>query len=566
MMKNISKIILAAVLCLCLSSTAFAAPLDRYTIDDTTEAVTLYGSVEGAEYLDPIAIEVLNSGVVLSKDDVYTTEKAKEDFIHITQLLADKNGGYTLTIDMSGKDAAFYTVRVNGELGDNKFFFATSATKTTELGRIKLMCNSNQTIAVKRLLTALDTTNKDSVIINMFGVSEPLTSQVNADDLALTFYTVAKESSNTFDSAENFKKAVEKAVHLVAMNEGKGDASLYGSELGVSEEIIKIYSEEVSAAAKADFVNNFFKGKSIFTTEAAKKAYEDGVALAYANSINSLADVTAIIEKYGKAIGVDMSDYKDLKATEKQELCEFIADKNGFESLGDLAKAVNDKVKDIVSDRKSSGGGSSGGGGGGGGGSVSAGSTGFSPVVAPETLKGVGFSDMAGSEWAQEAVDALSDKGVVAGVGSNMYAPTKEITREEMLTMLMRAYGVDVKDASTDKFADVKATDWFAPYVAKALELGVTSGISDKEFGSGRKITRQEAAVMAARIAKYFGKTFASDAEAFTDDSQIADWAKTAVYELKNAGVIGGIGDGSFAPNVTCTRAQAAVIIYQLIK
>ena len=464
---------------------------------------------------------------------------------------------------MNGKDAAFYTVRVNGELGENKFFFATTATKNTELGRIKLMCNAAQTVAVKRIVTALDSTNKDSVIINMFGVTEPLTSQVNADNLALAFYNLAKESTNTFDSAEKFRKAIETAVHLVAMNEGKGDPSLYGSELGVSEDIIEIYSKEVSADAKADFVNTFFKGKSFFTTKDAKKAYEDGVAFSYANSIDSLADVTAIIEKYGKEIGVDMSDYKDLKSTEKQKLCEFIADKNSFASLSDLAKAVNEKVKDIISDRKSSGGGSSGGGG---GGSMSAGSTGFSPVVAPETIKGEGFSDMAGSEWAQEAVEALSNKGVVTGVGSNMYAPTKEITREEMLTMLLRAYNVDVKTASTDKFADVKATDWFAPYVAKALEIGVTSGVSDTEFGAGKKITRQEAAVMAARIAKYFGAELKADTEVFTDDGQIADWAKTAVYELKNAGVIGGIGDGSFAPAVTCTRAQAAVIIYQLIK
>ena len=68
------------------------------------------------------------------------------------------------------------------------------------------------------------------------------------------------------------------------------------------------------------------------------------------------------------------------------------------------------------------------------------------------------------------------------------------------------------------------------------------------------------------RIAKAFGKSFTSESETFADDAEIASWAKTAVYELKNAGVIGGVGDNKFAPAGTCTRAQAAQIIYQLIK
>lgn len=562
-MKNISKIILAVSMCLCLSCTAFAAPLDRYEIDDTTESVTIYGSVEGAGYLDPIAIEVLNAGVELKKDDVHTTESVKEDFIHITQLLADKNGGYKLEIDMSGHDADFYAVRVNGVTGENKFFFATTATKNTELGKIKLMCNSNQTVAVTRLVAALDSTNPDSTLINMFGITDELVDEVDAKNLATALYNIVKADATAVGSAANFKKAVEKATHLAAMNEGKGDAGLYGDELGISEENQKVYAEELSKEAKASFVADYFKGKALLTTGAAKKAYEEGLILAYAASIDSLADVTKIIESYGDEIGVDMSDYKKLKSTEKQELAEYITEKNGLDTLDKLKTAINDKIDDIL-DGRNSGGGSGSGSGGGGGGSMSAGTTGFTPVTTPETSKG--FTDMAGSEWALEAVNVLSDKGVVSGVGSNMFAPARDITREEMLTMLLRAYNVDVTGASTDKFADVNADAWFAPYVAKGLELGVTSGISGTEFGVGKIITRQEAAAMAARIAKAFGKTLTAESEAFSDDAEIAEWAKTAVYELKNAGVIGGVGDGSFAPNATCTRAQSAMIVYQLIK
>ena len=564
MMKNKSKIILAVSMCLCLSITAFAAPLDRYEIDDTTESVTIYGSVEGAGYLDPIAIEVLNAGVELKKDDVHTTESVKEDFIHITQLLADKNGGYKLEIDMSGRDADFYTVRVNGVTGENKFFFATSATKNTELGKIKLMCNSNQTVAVTRLVAALDSKNPDSTIINMFGVTEDLVDEVDAKNLATALYNIVKADASVLETPANFKKAVETATHLAAMNEGKGDAGLYGDELGVSKEDQKVYAEELSKEAKAAFINDNFKGKTLLTVADAKEAYEDGLIVAYASSIDSLADVTKIIESYGEEIGVDMSDYKKLKSTEKQKLAEYITEKSGLDTLDELKKAINDKVDDIIDDRSSGGSGGGGGGGSFGGGSVPSGSQGFSPVIDPDII--TGFTDMAGSEWALEAVNSLNDKGIVSGVGDRMFAPQRNITREEMLTMLLRAYGVDVSGAATDKFSDVEEGSWYAPYVAKGLELGVTEGISATEFGTGKNITRQEAAAMSNRIAKAFGKTFSAEAPVFGDDLEIADWAKTAVYELKNAGVIGGVGDNKFAPLGNCTRAQAAQIIYQLIK
>ncbi len=564
-MKNQFKIMLTVLLCLCLSSTAFAAPLDSYTIDDVSETVTIYGSVEGAEYLDPIAIEVLNAGVEIGEDDVIDTEAAKQKFIYVTQLLADREGGYSLTLAMAGKDAAFYSVRVNGELGDKKFFFATIATKETELGAIKRICNAPDNAAtITRLVNKLDSKNPDSVIINMFGVAEPLVSQVDAQDLAKTFYGLAKADANITTTPAGFKQGVETATHLVAMNEGKGDAGQYAAEIGVSEEIQKIYTEELSMEAKASFIEDYFKGKELFTLASAKDAFEEGIVLAYAESIDALADVTKIIETFGEEIGVDMSDYKKLKSDEKQELAEYISTKSGLDTIEDLKKAINDEMDEIIDDRSSGSSGGSGGGGGGGSSFVPSAGTGFSPVVDPATLNG--FTDMAGNEWAVEAVNNLNEKGIVSGVGDHMFAPGRSITREEMLTMLLRAYGVDVTGASTDKFTDVETGSWYAPYVAKGLQLGVTEGISATEFGTGKYITRQEAAAMASRIAKKFGKTFSTESEAFADDAEIASWAKTAVYELKNAGVIGGVGDNMFAPLGTCTRAQAAQIIYQLIK
>ena len=68
---------------------------------------------------------------------------------------------------------------------------------------------------------------------------------------------------------------------------------------------------------------------------------------------------------------------------------------------------------------------------------------------------------------------------------------------------------------------------------------------------------------MTQRAAEAVGKnlTAVSDSS-FTDADQISEYAQDAVYTLANAGIINGMGDGTFAPKANATRAQASVIIY----
>jgi len=51
----------------------------------------------------------------------------------------------------------------------------------------------------------------------------------------------------------------------------------------------------------------------------------------------------------------------------------------------------------------------------------------------------------------------------------------------------------------------------------------------------------------------------------FTDDSEISDYAKPAVTALKKLGVISGTNEGKFNPKAVMTRAEAAVVINNII-
>ena len=176
------------------------------------------------------------------------------------------------------------------------------------------------------------------------------------------------------------------------------------------------------------------------------------------------------------------------------------------------------------------------------------------------------FTDLDNHEWAHEAIMLLYDWDVISGKGDGIFDPDGAVTREEFVKMLMLA--ISVNDKATElPFTDVNENDWFYNTVSFAYKAGITTGVTDTEFGVGLPIIRQDMAVMlnkAMSVAKI--SIDANDVVTFTDHDQIADYAKKAVEALANRGLLKGSGDGSFEPNATVTRAVAAQAIYNLIK
>ena len=548
-----------------MSTVAFGASLDTYTVDDVNVTLTAIGTPEGATYGEPITIEILSPDANVADDDtLYDTEKLLNDYVFITQIPADANGGYKITVDMQGRESDFYTMRVNGKETEIKIFFATLNNKLDTLDEVLIICEGSEEDAVAELKALLESTNPESTVINMFNVIDTYTTQVDADTLAEVLYIAINEDDTILNGAETFKTALTESVHIAALDAGLGNVTSYETELGLDKDYLAVYNAQLKEEVKASFTTDTFKGKELYTAETVAEAFKEGVIVGFTASFDANADVKLLIDSFGKDIGVDTKDFEKLKTQNKTKLYEYIIEKSPYDSSADLAKAINDKVEDLLDDQNSSGGGSGGGGGGGSAG-MSGGLTNYTPIVAGGKEETDVFSDMANHAWAKEAVEELNELGVVSGVGADMFAPARQITREELLTMLLRAYGINPQGATTDKFSDVASGAWYAPYVAKGIELGVTSGISDTEFGTGKYITRQEASAMACRIAEAFGVSFSAGGDVFTDDASIASWAKDSVYKLKNAKVINGVGDGTFAPANTCTRAEAAVIIFALI-
>lgn len=189
-----------------------------------------------------------------------------------------------------------------------------------------------------------------------------------------------------------------------------------------------------------------------------------------------------------------------------------------------------------------------------------------SPSATPVPEDKIEFVDMNEAAWAEEAVNALSEKGVISGDGNGHFRPQDSVTREEFAKMIVMTFGLYDSLAVSD-FDDVPEDAWYADYVASAYENGIVTGISETSFGAGLTITRQDMAVMLYRIYDMSRcDTQIKAADNFSDAADIADYAQEAVEVLNRAGVLNGNDDGCFYPKGNVTRAQSAKALYELMK
>ena len=178
-----------------------------------------------------------------------------------------------------------------------------------------------------------------------------------------------------------------------------------------------------------------------------------------------------------------------------------------------------------------------------------------------------GFEDMAGFEWAENAVNELHDREIVYGITERLFEPERDVTRAEFITMLLRGFELIGEDAQCS-FEDVPSGSWYYPAVAMAYSMGIVSGYSDTIFGANDKISRQDMAVMTVRLLAALGLNLESvrDYTEFADENEISDYAKPSVVSLYQSGIINGVGDNRFDPKGSANRAASAVILYQTLK
>lgn len=187
------------------------------------------------------------------------------------------------------------------------------------------------------------------------------------------------------------------------------------------------------------------------------------------------------------------------------------------------------------------------------------------------TITSSAFADVAEDAWYFEAINYLASLGIINGVGNDNFAPEANITRADFLIMVMNAYGITIDETDKtygDNFSDA-GNKYYSAYLGKAKQMGLVSGVGENIFSPENLINRQDMAVILYRILYKIGKlpagTDGMNFEGFSDTLEISDYAIAALKVFAEAGILSGY-DNMLYPNGLSTRAQAAQILYNLLK
>ncbi|QXM05260.1 S-layer homology domain-containing protein [Crassaminicella indica] len=175
------------------------------------------------------------------------------------------------------------------------------------------------------------------------------------------------------------------------------------------------------------------------------------------------------------------------------------------------------------------------------------------------------FKDLQGYEWAKEAIEAMAQKGIISGREEGIFDPSANITRAEFATLMTKMMGYATENMEVP-FTDVAKDAWYYSYVGAAYKNGIIRGRSNTIFDPNGNITREEMAVIVAKVLDKQGyeKVGLNGLDIFKDKENIASWAKEGVSLCVKENIISGMGNGQFNPKKNANRAQAAMMLYKL--
>ena len=556
-------LVLAVMLC---GTRAYAAQITGETaqIDYINEKITVSGSYNGAKS-DRVSMVVYHSA-----------DFSEDSMVYAAQLRCNENGKFVYTFRLREEDTVYestYYISFGGK------GVAVSDIKTTSF----ILINPQRIDEILNELNAADGNTVYSVIEannHIFGIDllpEGEYAQLSAEkQQQILNMFAAKRIEKIGDVSAVFEKMIleRKALDEIAISEN----------IETFDEVIRRYADILTPdLSRYDMLEDktpmtaCIKGYEF--TEDFLKEFSDCVDLEYIRQagwwdleerISSLSDKMENDLKEALK-NVDEEDFpavfKRLADTEISALDEVIPE----------LEKIAAKYPKNNTDRTNNNGGSSGG-----DSRRSSGGEDRITAASPQTTdekpasllpisdaelqdKSYSFGDIAEITWAADAIEDLHQRGILSDSESGEYRPNQPVLREEFLKMLVEALQIPETENEVS-FDDTAADGWYMPYLRRAWDAGIVTGLDDHTFGIGTPITRQDTAVLLRRAAKVRKLVLPENqsVEFFKDMNAVSDYAVDGVMFMKNTGIMNGVGDNLFAPKEKISRAMAAKVIHNI--
>lgn len=196
-------------------------------------------------------------------------------------------------------------------------------------------------------------------------------------------------------------------------------------------------------------------------------------------------------------------------------------------------------------------------------------------MILPAGAAGAAFTDVPQNHWANPYVEAMTQKGVVTGVGNGRFNPDGNLSTAEFAVMLTQAFcPKEVADPE-------EGAAWWEPYLNAAWEAGY---LTDTTAGFSYADGSWDADVVTAPMTRYdmaqaMNNTVVAEKMTLPTDEQreaaqaaigdfdsIPEDYESAVVAMYALGYLSGVNaNGDFGGESTMTRAQSCVVMSKLL-
>lgn len=161
-------------------------------------------------------------------------------------------------------------------------------------------------------------------------------------------------------------------------------------------------------------------------------------------------------------------------------------------------------------------------------------------------------------EWAKPSMELAYNEGLLTD--AELKKATSPMSRKDFCKVVMRflhvVTGKDWKATQASPFTDCDDQDVIAAY-----EAGIIGGVEPGVFAPDRTLTREQMAIMVARVLKACGIDLKEKAvkNPFTDTAVLYDSSNQYINQLYGVGILAGYADGTYGPFKEMTVQEAVV-------
>lgn len=538
--KIVVRALTAAADEIILDDISIAGEEDFINVETNNQQIVISGKLREGNENKEITVSLGTIGTINTTTDangVYSVTYDIPEMSGPNMLLNIVIGGIRGYIDNGGEIRVDYIVN-NPEYADEIAKKVSGATKEIIKSELTDEILENLGAAMMPVVRSAD---KEDIFEFLAG------KQISAGDELMNNITIGAALSSLENRTQSFTDMTDSYSGLLSA----GSSTAY---------------KNIYAGADKTKLNELFNGNKTEIKDVASYQYVLAETLVKyeMQSMDTYSQQMSLLKKYSNELGLDFSEYDKLSPSSKQydvatALTKGLKNENDYSTL-------QAKLDALVREAESKGNGSSGGSGGGSSSGGSKNNSGNGLTVSysspkPGQPEEYHFGDLAGYEWAKDAIYELVKDNVISKPDNKLYNPSDNVTRAELAKMVAVLFGYEEYSGAEQIFKDVNTDDWYYKYVMALYKNGIIKGISEDEFGSNATVTRQDICVIIARTLK---QTVGEPDVSFSDIDLAAEYAKESIKLMKKLGIINGYEDGSFKPMNYASRAEMAQILYKI--